>query len=94
MKRIKCHTCTFKHMYQSHIETILETYLIKISMTIYPKIEPNSITKVIKKFKISQNRHVILSVVLKSGSVSTASTMRHYVIMSIQCAERCVLGLT
>ena len=62
-------------------------------MTIYPKIEPNSITEVLNKYQISQNRHVILSVVLKSGSVSTASTMRHDVIMSIQCAEPCVLGL-
>ena len=46
---------------------ILETCLIKMSMTIYPKSEPNSITKVLNKISITQNRHSILAVVMKSG---------------------------
>ena len=62
-----------------------------MSMIIYPKWKPNSITKILNKFKISQNRHAFLAVVMKSvvGHYCKllSNEMRHDVIMSKQCGQ-------
>ena len=66
-------------------------------MKIYPKSESNSITKVLNKFKMSQNRNEILVVVLKSKVAHylkyLRNDMKHDVIMSKQCGELCVFGM-
>ena len=68
-----------------------------MSMIIYPKLEPNSITKILNKLKISQNKHAILAVVMKSGigyyRKLLSNEMRHDVIMSKQHGQPRVFGV-
>ena len=56
-------------------------------MTIYIKSEPISITKILDKSKINQNKRAILALILKSVTVNNrnlCNEMRHDVAMSKQ----------
>ena len=62
---------------------ILKFLLVKTSMIIYILSEPTSVTEILDKYEINQNKHAILALILKSKIVRS-------VIWSVSMWKACV----
>ena len=70
-----------------------QTFLIETSMTIYTLSEPISITEILDRYKINQDRYAILALIMKSGFVQYHKLLPNEmfldVIMSKHCGHPC-----